>query len=45
VAEAAGVPRLVLSHMGPTFEPARNIELIKADYRGEVVVGTDLQRV
>jgi ribonuclease BN (tRNA processing enzyme) len=42
LAEQAGVPTLVLSHLPPTMDAAWVQATVAADYRGEIVVGEDL---
>ena len=42
LAQEAGVPTLVLSHLPPTMDPAWVRETVAADYRGELLLGEDL---
>jgi ribonuclease BN (tRNA processing enzyme) len=42
LAQQAGVPTLVLSHLPPTMDPAWVRETVAGDYSGEVLLGEDL---
>jgi ribonuclease BN (tRNA processing enzyme) len=42
LAQQAGVPTLVLSHLPPTMDPAWVRETVAADYAGELLLGEDL---
>jgi ribonuclease BN (tRNA processing enzyme) len=45
VAKEAGIKKLILTHFYPEVENEPIVEIIKKEFSGEVILGSDLTRI